>query len=687
MTSDEAKSRIHKLSEEINRHNHNYYVLDQPEITDYQFDMLLQELIVLENKFPEFLEENSPSQRVGGTITKSFENVAHKFPMLSLSNTYNEEEIQEFDERVRKLLGEKVEYICELKFDGVAISLTYEHGQLKRAVTRGDGNKGDDVTANVRTIKSIPLKLTGDFPDFFEIRGEIYYPHANFKKLNEDRLDEGLQLFANPRNAASGTLKMQDSAEVAKRKLDCFLYYMSSDIDIADNHYDSLLKAKNWGFRISSNMAKCNQIQEIFEFINDWNIGRRSLPFDIDGIVIKVNNFKQQRELGFTAKSPRWAIAYKFKADEARTKLLSVDFQVGRTGAVTPVANLEPVLLAGTIVKRATLHNADVIQQLGLHENDTVIVEKGGEIIPKIISVVDELRTAGSKQVQFIEKCPECATTLVRNNGEAAWICPNTYSCPPQLKGKIEHFISRKAMNIESLGEGKVEILFDNKLVYNVADLYDLKYVDLLGLEKVFVTEDPENPLVIKERKVSFQKKTVENILQSLENSKNVPFSRVLFALGIRFVGETVAKKLVEAFPTLEQLIAANKESLMEVDEIGDRIADSVIDFFSNHDNISIVERLKDFGIQFEQETSIIRISNILEGKSLVVSGVFTNFSRDQLKEIIEQHGGKNVSSISAKTDFVVAGENMGPAKLEKAVKLKIKILSEEEFIQLIQLD
>lgn len=687
MTSDEAISRIHKLSEEINRHNHNYYVLDRPEITDYQFDMLLQELIVLENKFPEFLEENSPSQRVGGTITKSFENVAHKFPMLSLSNTYNEEEIQEFDERVRKLLGEKVEYICELKFDGVAISLTYEQGQLKRAVTRGDGNKGDDVTANVRTIKSIPLKLTGDFPDFFEIRGEIYYPHANFKKLNEDRLDEGLQLFANPRNAASGTLKMQDSAEVAKRKLDCFLYYMSSDIDIADNHYDSLLKAKNWGFRISSNMAKCNQIQEIFEFINDWNIGRRSLPFDIDGIVIKVNNFKQQRELGFTAKSPRWAIAYKFKADEARTKLLSVDFQVGRTGAVTPVANLEPVLLAGTIVKRATLHNADVIQQLGLHENDTVIVEKGGEIIPKIISVVDELRTAGSKQVQFIEKCPECATTLVRNDGEAAWICPNTYSCPPQLKGKIEHFISRKAMNIESLGEGKVEILFDNKLVYNVADLYDLKYVDLLGLEKVFVTEDPENPLVIKERKVSFQKKTVENILQSLENSKNVPFSRVLFALGIRFVGETVAKKLVEAFPTLEQLIAANKESLMEVDEIGDRIADSVIDFFSNHDNISIVERLKDFGIQFEQETSIIRVSNILEGKSLVVSGVFTNFSRDQLKEIIEQHGGKNVSSISAKTDFVVAGENMGRAKLEKAIKLKIKILSEEEFIQLIQLD
>lgn len=687
MTSDEAISRIHNLSEEINRHNHNYYVLDRPEITDYQFDSLLQELIDLEKQFPEFLTETSPSQRVGGTITKSFENIAHKFPMLSLSNTYNEVEIQEFDERVRKLLGEKVEYICELKFDGVAISLTYEQGILKRAVTRGDGNKGDDVTANVRTIKSIPLKLNGDFPEFFEIRGEIYYPHANFKKLNEDRLDEGLQLFANPRNAASGTLKMQDSAEVAKRKLECFLYYMSSDIDVADNHYDSLLKAKNWGFRISSNMAKCNQIQEIFEFINDWNIGRRSLPFDIDGIVIKVNNFKQQRELGFTAKSPRWAIAYKFKADEAKTKLLSVDFQVGRTGAVTPVANLEPVLLAGTIVKRATLHNADVIQQLGLHENDTVVVEKGGEIIPKIISVVDALRSADSKQVQFIEKCPECATTLVRNDGEAAWICPNTYSCPPQIKGKIEHFISRKAMNIESLGEGKVEILFDNKLVSNIADLYDLKYADLFGLEKVFVTEDPDNLLIIKERKVSFQKKTAENILQSLENSKNVPFSRVLFALGIRFVGETVAKKLVEAFPTLEQLIAANKESLMEVDEIGDRIADSVIDFFSNRDNLSIVQRLKNFGIQFEQESSINRVSNILEGKSLVVSGVFTNFSRDQLKETIEQHGGKNISSISAKTDFVVAGENMGPAKLEKAVKLKIKILSEEEFIQLIHLD
>ena len=433
MTSEEAKKHIDFLCDEINRHNYNYYVLDRPEISDYQFDILLQELIDLEKQFPEFLDVNSPSQRVGGAVTKSFENVDHKFPMLSLSNSYNEVEILEFDERVRKLVGDDVEYICELKFDGVAISLSYEYGQLKRAVTRGDGNKGDDVTSNVRTIKSIPLTLQGDFPDFFEIRGEIYYPHASFNKLNEDRLEEGLQLFANPRNAASGTLKMQDSAEVAKRKLDCYLYYLSYDNDVADNHYDSLLKAKKWGFRISSYMAKCHHIQEIFEFINDWNMGRRSLPFDIDGIVIKVNNFKQQRELGFTAKSPRWAIAYKFKAEEARTKLLSIDFQVGRTGVVTPVANLEPVLLAGTVVKRATLHNADVIQQLGLHEHDTVVVEKGGEIIPKITSVVEELRLGGSKQVQFCENCPECATLLVRNEGEAAWVCPNTASCPPQI--------------------------------------------------------------------------------------------------------------------------------------------------------------------------------------------------------------------------------------------------------------
>jgi DNA ligase (NAD+) len=685
MTSEEAKKRIHYLSEELNRHNHNYYVQDRPEISDYQFDLMLQELIELEKKHPEFLLTNSPSQRVGGAVTKSFETVVHKFPMLSLSNSYNEAEILEFDERIRKTVGDGVEYICELKFDGVAISLSYENGQLSKAVTRGDGTKGDDVTSNVRTIKSIPLQLKGDFPDFFEIRGEIYYPHASFNKLNEDRLEEGLQLFANPRNAASGTLKMQNSAEVAKRKLDCFLYYLSSDVDLADNHYDSLLLAKNWGFRVSSYMAKCRQINEVFEFINDWNVGRRSLPFDIDGIVIKLNNFKQQRELGFTAKSPRWAIAYKFKADEAKTKLLSVDFQVGRTGVVTPVANLEPVLLAGTVVKRATLHNADVIQQLGLHQFDTVLVEKGGEIIPKITSVVENHRSTGSEPVKFIQRCPECGTSLIRNDGESAWICPNVFTCPPQIKGKIEHFISRKAMNIESLGEGKVEILFDNKLVSNIADLYDLKYSDLLGLEKVFTIEDAENPAITKERKISFREKTAENIVQSLDNSKTVPFSRVLFALGIRFVGETVAKKLVEAFPTLDKLMLAKKEELLEVDEIGDRIADSVIEFFSNQVNLGIIQRLRDFGIQFEQESKTNRISSTLVGKSIVVSGVFTNFSRDQLKEIIEQHGGNNVSSISAKTDFVVAGENMGPAKREKALKLGIRMITEEEFIQLIK--
>ncbi|NOU47039.1 MAG: NAD-dependent DNA ligase LigA [Bacteroidales bacterium] len=682
MTSEEAKKKISDLSEELNRHNYNYYVLDNQVISDYQFDLMLQELIDLEKKFPEFVEANSPSQRVGGAITKSFETVVHKFPMLSLSNSYNESELLEFDERVRKSVGNDVEYICELKFDGVAISLSYENGQLKKAVTRGDGTKGDDVTLNIRTIKSIPLQLSGNFPDFFEIRGEIYYPHASFNKLNQDRLEEGMQLFANPRNAASGTLKMQNSAEVARRKLDCFLYYLSSDDDITDNHYDSLTLAKSWGFRISTYMVKCHHMNEVFEFIKDWNVDRRSLPFDIDGIVIKVNDFKQQRVLGFTAKSPRWAIAYKFKADEAKTKLVSIDFQVGRTGVVTPVANLESVLLAGTVVKRATLHNADVIQQLGLHHHDTVIVEKGGEIIPKITSVASDLRLPDSEPVEFIQCCPECGTTLIRNEGESAWICPNAYTCPPQIKGKIEHFISRKAMNIESLGEGKVEILFDNKLVSNIADLYDLKYSDLLGLEKVFAIEDAENPMIIKERKVSFREKTAENIIQSLENSKNVPFNRVLFALGIRFVGETVAKKIVEAYPTLDKLLLAKKEELLEVDEIGDRIADSLLEFFSNQDNISVIQRLKDFGIQFEQESTIKRISATLEGKSIVVSGVFANFSRDQLKEIIEQHGGNNVSSISAKTDFIVAGENMGPAKREKALKLGVPIITEEEFIK-----
>ena len=684
MTSEEAKKQILFLTEELNRHNYNYYVLDQVEISDYQFDMMLNELIQLEKKFPQFLESSSPSQRVGGEITKSFDSYTHKFPMLSLSNSYNENEILDFDNRIRKQIESDIEFICELKFDGVAISLTYEHGQLLRAVTRGDGNKGDDVTANVKTIKSIPLKLKGDFPDFFEIRGEIFFPHASFVKINEERINEGLPSFANPRNAASGTLKMQDSAEVAKRKLDCYVYYISSETAVCETHYESLQKAKNWGFKVSGSMAKCQSVDDIFEFINDWNIERRNLPFDIDGIVIKVNSFKHQEELGFTAKSPRWAIAYKFKAEEALTKLLSIDYQVGRTGVITPVANLEPVLLAGTIVKRATLHNADVIQQLGLHENDTVQVEKGGEIIPKITAAIEELRASNSKLVLFIRNCPECGTTLIRNEGEAAWICPNTFNCPPQIKGKIEHFISRKAMNIESLGEGKVEVLYDNKLINNIADLYDLSFNRIFGLEKIIAVDDPENPFTPKERKVSFREKTAENIIQSLENSRNVPFARVLFALGIRFVGETIAKKLVEAFPSIEEIMMAKKESLLEVDEIGDRIADSLIEFFADEANRSIIQRLQDFGLCFKHETTKIKLSENLIGKSIVVSGVFSSFSREQLKEMIEQHGGKNVTSISAKTDFVIAGENMGPAKLEKAIKLGVKILNEVEFIQLV---
>jgi DNA ligase (NAD+) len=656
MTSAVAEQRIQHLRREIDRHNYNYYVQDKSEITDFQFDKLLEELIQLEKEFPEFYSPDSPTQRVGGEITRNFISRQHRYPMQSLSNSYSEADIIEFDNRVRKSIGDDVEYVCELKFDGVAISLTYENGLLIQAVTRGDGVHGDDVTVNVRTIKSIPIHLTGDFPDFFEIRGEIYFPHESFTKLNEDRFEEGQNLFANPRNAASGTLKMQDSAEVSRRKLDCFLYYLAIERALTETHYESLQKAKSWGFKISNKMALCKNVGEIFEFINDWNEGRHSLPFDIDGIVIKVNNYAQQEMLGFTAKSPRWAIA-----------------------------NLEPVLLAGTVVKRATLHNADFISQLGLHLKDTVLVEKGGEIIPKINSVDLDSRELNSKPVDFLEICPECKTKLQRNEGEAAWYCPNSNGCPPQIKGKIEHFISRKAMNIEGLGEGKVEMLFDNKLIHSISDLYSLKSENLLGLEKVFYTLDPENPLLLKERRVSFREKTVENILRSLENSKNVPFERLLFALGIRFVGETVAKKLAEAFPDIEKLIEAEKEALLSVDEIGDRIADSVLEYFSIDENLLTIQKLRNYGIQLRKEiVEKTLLSNKLEGKSFIVSGVFTGFSRDRLKEVIEEHGGINVSSISSKTDYVLAGENMGPAKREKANKLGIRILSEQEFLEMI---
>ncbi len=679
MSKTDAKERIARLTAEINRHNHLYYLEAQPEISDYAFDMLLEELSRLEQQYPELLQPDSPTQRVGGAITKVFESEAHEYPMLSLSNSYSDQELIEFDNRLRKAIGDEVEYVCELKYDGVAISLLYEDGILKRAVTRGDGAKGDNVTNNVKTIRSIPLRLTGDYPKRFEIRGEIYYPFESFKKLNAERQAEGLNLFANPRNAAAGSLKLQDSAEVARRKLDCWLYYIMGDNLPFETHYESLQKAKSWGFRVSSNIAICSNIDEVFEFIHDWEKGRNKLPYDIDGIVLKVNAFAHQQELGFTAKSPRWALAYKYKAEEAVTKLLGVDFQVGRTGTVTPVANLEPVLLAGTTVKRASLHNADIISQLDLHEGDSVVVEKGGEIIPKITAVVADMRLPESKPVAFISRCPECGTSLQRNEGEAAWVCPNAETCPPQIKGRIEHFISRKAMNIESLGEGKIELLFDNELINNPADLYDLSYNKLFGLEKVIKANDGG-----KDRKVSFREKTVQNILDSLGESKKTPYERVLFALGIRFVGETVAKRLAEAFPSVESLMAADYEALVAVNDIGERIAESVISFFGSQENMNLIERLRAHGLQFEAQNIQQALSNKLNGKSFVVSGVFTDISRDKIKTLIEQHGGKNTSSLSAKTDYLLAGEQMGPAKKEKAEKLNIPMISIEDLLRMI---
>lgn len=679
MNAEQARKRIETLIEEINRHNHLYYVLAQPEISDYNFDMLLEELIRLEKQFPELQRPDSPSQRVGGSITKDFETVAHRYPMLSLANSYNEQEIIDFDRRVQKLAGSEVAYVCELKYDGVAISLMYENGLLLRAVTRGDGTQGDDVTANVKTIRSIPLKIKGDYPALFEIRGEIYYPYESFKKLNESRKAAGQQLFANPRNAAAGTLKLQESAEVAKRRLDCWLYYVTGEDLPFKTHYESLAKARDWGFRVSPNIAICRDIKEIFEFIHDWDQNRKSLPYDIDGIVIKVNQIHLQKSLGFTAKSPRWAIAYKYKAEETHTRLLSVDFQVGRTGAVTPVANLEPVLLAGTTVKRASLHNADIIQQLDLYEGDTVVVEKGGEIIPKITKVLTALRPEKANAVQFITNCPACGSELERNPGEAAWLCPNIENCPPQIKGRIEHFISRRAMNIDSLGEGKTELLFDRDLVRNPADLYDLSYDQLFGLEKTIIPDDGGKP-----RKVSFREKTSKNILSSLETSKSVPFERVLFALGIRYVGETVAKRLAAEFKHMDTLMQAEKDELVAVHDIGERIAESVHSFFRKQENIAMINRLRMHGLQFSMAETQLQ-SDVFEDKTFVISGVFSRFSRDELRQMIEQHGGKAAGSVSGKTDYLLAGENMGATKLEKAEKLGVSIISETEFIQMLE--
>lgn len=681
MEKSDAKLKIEKLSHELQTHNYNYYVLSSPTITDFDFDIKLKELESLENQFPDLKQPDSPTQRVGGEPTKDFVTVVHKYPMLSLSNSYSEQEIRDFDKRVRKLIGDKLEYVCELKYDGVAIGLTYVNGILKQAVTRGDGVQGDDVTNNVKTIRSIPLSLRGNFPKEIEIRGEIYFPLNDFENLNKQRIEHGEQAFANPRNSASGSLKMQNPKEVAKRPLDCFLYYIPSPHKEFKTHYESLKFAETMGFKISKNIALCKNVDEIFEFINDWDVGRSKLNYEIDGIVIKVNNLKMQRDLGFTAKSSRWAIAYKFKTERLESKLLSVDFQVGRTGAVTPVANLSPILLGGTTVKRASLHNADIIENLDLHYNDTVYVEKGGEIIPKIVGVNKGLRESNAEKVVFINICPECGSQLVRSEGEAAYYCLNDEECPPQIKGRLEHFISRKAMNIDSLGEGKIEMLFENNLVKEFSDLYKLKYESLIGIEKLIPAEGDK-----KEKKLSFKEKTVANILAGIAESKKLGFEKVLFALGIRHVGVTVAKKIAQHFISIDKVSTANFDELIEVDEIGEKIAESLIDWFSKDEHKKIIEELTNSGLNFIITEIKEPINNVLKGKAFVVSGVFENRSREELKQLIEDYGGKNISSISSKTNYILAGENMGPAKKQKAEKLNIPIISENELFEMIEI-
>ena len=687
MNKEEARQRIAALSEALEQHNYNYYILAKPTISDYEFDMMLEELARLEREYPEFLLPTSPTQRVGGGITKEFQSVQHRYPMLSLSNSYSKEDIEEFINRIKKSVEGEVEFCCELKFDGLSISLQYENGVLVRAVTRGDGVQGDDVTTNVKTIRTVPLKLHGDFPPFFEMRGEIVMPFESFDRLNEQRIEQGDDLFANPRNAAAGTLKLQDSKEVARRRLDNYCYYMMMD-DLEDRyqtHYESLMAARQWGLNISNYMALCKTIDKIFEFIDYWDVKRHELPFAIDGIVLKVNRYDQQQVLGFTAKSPKWAIAYKFKAEEVETELQSVDFQVGRHGTITPVANLAPVLLAGTTVKRATLNNEDFIKQFDLHYGDTVTVVKGGEIIPKIIGVNFDKRQPGALPVEFTRVCPACGTELIQNEGEAAWYCPNPMGCPPQVKGRIEHFISRKAMNIESLGEGKIELLYDEGLIKDVADLYSLTYEKLFGLAKEIPILDENGIETGKTRKVSFKEKTAQNIIDALEKSKSVPFERVLFALGIRNVGEVVAKTIVAAYHDIDAIMNASVEALSAINTVGEVIAMSVKAFFENPVNLSIVERLKAAGLQFAKtEATISDKPQVLAGKTFVVSGVFQHYSRDGIKEAIEAHGGKNVSSISSKTSYVLAGDNMGPEKRKKAESLGIPIISEEDFDKMI---
>jgi len=691
MKKEAAANRIRVLSEAIERHNRLYYVDAKPEISDFDFDKLLEELIRLENEFPDLKSPDSPAQRVGGTITKEFETVVHKYPMLSLGNTYSREELTDFDQRIRKAIGDNFEYICELKFDGVAIGLSYSNGKLIRAVTRGDGVQGDDVTANVKTIRSIPLWLEKhDFPAEFEMRGEIFMPRSVFNKLNED-LQEQLEedgyneeeiesrLLKNPRNAAAGTIKMQDSKTVSRRKLDCILYFLLSDHLPFKTHYESLKKARKWGFKTSDYMVKTETLEGVFEYIDEWKEGRHQLPYDTDGVVIKVNDFSQQRELGFTAKSPRWAIAYKYPAESAITKLLSVTYQVGRTGAITPVANLQPVQLSGTTVRRASLHNSDQILKLDLHTNDFVHVEKGGEIIPKITGVDLTKRQPDSKRIRYISTCPECGTHLVRKEGEAVHYCPNESACPPQIKGRIEHFISRKAMNIDSLGEGKVELLFDNGLIGDAADLYSLTYDKIIGTEKIIEDEGG------KTKKISLQDKSVKKILAGIEASKTAPFHKVLYAIGIRYVGETVAKKLAGYFGSMDAIENASEAALTEAPEVGEKIASSLIEYFNSSKNREFIRRLKATGLcMVSENTATHVVSDKLKGKSFVVSGVFSKFTRDELKSLIESHGGKIQSGISSKTNYLVAGDESGPSKLQKAGQLSVPVISENEFMKLI---
>ena len=664
----DVKERIDQLRAELHRHNHNYYILNAPEISDKEFDDLMRELQDLEAAHPEYMDENSPTMRVGSDLNKNFTQVEHRYPMLSLGNTYSESEVADFYERVRKgLEGEEFEICCELKYDGTSISLTYEDGKLVQAVTRGDGVRGDVVTDNVKTIRTIPLVLHGDYPRLFEIRGEILMPWESFEALNREREAHEEPLFANPRNAASGTLKSQNSSVVAARKLDAYLYYLLGEELPGDGHYENLQVARSWGFKISEHMRKAHTLQDIYDYISYWDTERKNLPVATDGIVLKVNSLRQQRALGYTAKSPRWAIAYKFQAERARTRLNEVIYQVGRTGAITPVANLDPVQLSGTIVRRASLHNADIIEGLDLHIGDMVYVEKGGEIIPKITGVDTDARDESlGEKVRFISRCPECGTPLVRYEGEAAHYCPNETACPPQIKGKIEHFISRRAMNIDGLGPETVDLFYQQGLIRDVSDLYKLRVEDIRGLDRMGL-------------------KTAENIIKSIDASRGVPFERVLFALGIRFVGETVAKKLARSFTDIDALRRADMKSLIEVDEIGEKIAQSIVTYFANPQNNALVERLEEAGLQFHRtEEELAGHTDRLAGQSIVISGVFARHSRDEYKALIEKHGGKNVGSISSKTSFILAGENMGPAKLEKARKLGVRIVNEDEFLSMI---